>query len=121
MVEAARKEFRRCFVRTSTSIKLGLLSHGNWKLLVDFDQTNRLPLIIYATSQRPDIVVWSIRSRRVILIELTCCAEEGIRAAQIRKEVCVHELVENIRTLFELASNLASRHQASVKHFDCRC
>ena len=35
--------------------------------------------------------------RHVMLLELTCCAEEGINAAQLRKEVRYHELVENIK------------------------
>src|SRR6185295_19575972 len=35
-------------------------------------------------------------SRTVILIELTCPAEEGIEAAQIRKETRYHELLEQI-------------------------
>ena len=34
--------------------------------------------------------------RHVVLLELTCCAEEGTKAAQLRKEVRYHELVENI-------------------------
>ena len=32
----------------------------------------------------------------LILLELTCCAEEGVKAAQLRKQVRYHELVENI-------------------------
>jgi hypothetical protein len=35
-------------------------------------------------------------SRKVVLLELTCCAEEGVRAAQLRKQVRYHELVEQI-------------------------
>ena len=35
-------------------------------------------------------------SRHVILLELTCCAEEGFEAAKLRKEVRYHELVESI-------------------------
>jgi len=29
-------------------------------------------------------------------MELTCCAEEGVKAAQLRKEVRYHELIQNI-------------------------
>ena len=39
---------------------------------------------IYGTPARPDIIIWSYASRRVILIELTCPAEEGIQAAKTR-------------------------------------
>jgi hypothetical protein len=37
-------------------------------------------------------------SRAVVLLELTCCAEEGVKAAQLRKEVRYHELVENLNS-----------------------
>jgi hypothetical protein len=33
---------------------------------------------VLATLQRPDIIIWSPSLRKVILIELTCPAEEGI-------------------------------------------
>ena len=38
-----------------------------------------------------------MNSRTVILLELTCCAEEGVSAAQTRKEARYEELVEEIR------------------------
>ncbi len=51
----------------------------DWKLLVDYV---KFPIVfppeIFATPQRPDIVIWSAAIRLVILIELTCPAEEGI-------------------------------------------
>ena len=37
-------------------------------------------------------------SRNVIVLELTCCAEEGVKAAQTRKECRYHELIETINT-----------------------
>ena len=37
-------------------------------------------------------------SRSVVLLELTCCAEEGVKAAQLRKAVRYHDLVENINS-----------------------
>ena len=67
--------------------------------LLTFITKHSFPPNICATSERPDIVVWSPRARSVILLELTCCAEEGVRAAQLRKEVRYHKLVENTRTL----------------------
>jgi hypothetical protein len=58
----------------------------DWKFLVDFDdQMITFPPEIYATPERPDIVIWSVSSRTVILLELTCPAEEGIQAASLRK------------------------------------
>ena len=59
---------------------------SDWKLLVvDHDQVVFPPEIL-STNERPDIVIWSIKLQKVILIELTCCAEEGISSAQLRKE-----------------------------------
>ena len=34
----------------------------------------------------------------MILLELTCCAEEGVKAAQLRKEVRYYELIDNINS-----------------------
>ena len=78
--------------------KEGLLTRANdWNLLVDYENNKIVfPPHIYPTSERPDIVIWSRMSRKVILLELTCCAEEGVKAAQLRKQVRYHELVENI-------------------------
>ena len=51
----------------------------DWCLLVDFAHHNS------ATSERPDIVIWSVALKKVIMIELTCPAEEGIEAVRERK------------------------------------
>merc|ERR1712194_277711 len=58
----------------------------DWKILVDMDDKMVYPPEIYGTSQRPDIVIWFSKLRRVLNVELTCPAEEGIEAAQARKE-----------------------------------
>jgi len=58
----------------------------DWNLLVDLPGHNYIfPPEIYSTSERPDIVIWSISLHRAYLIELTCPAEEGIQAAAVRK------------------------------------
>ena len=44
------------------------------------------PPEICATSDRPDIIIWSRDAKHVILIELTCPAEENIQSAAIRKQ-----------------------------------
>jgi len=55
---------------------------SDWKLLVDFDQGQvTFPSEILSTNERPDIVFWSVKARKFILIELTCPAEEGISVA----------------------------------------
>ena len=50
------------------------------------------PPKICGTTQRPDIVIWSAATKRVVNAELTCPAEEGIEAAQTRKEGRYHLL-----------------------------
>jgi hypothetical protein len=100
--------FRNCFVREGqkpTFIKRqateqGLLSVANdWNLLVDFDHKKIVfPPHIYSTNERPDVVLWSRMSRNVVLLELTCCAEEGVAAAKLRKQVRYQALVDNINS-----------------------
>ena len=59
----------------------------DWKMLVDFDHKQIVyPPEITATPERPDIVIWSKKLKKVINLELTCPAEEGIEAAKTRKE-----------------------------------
>ena len=58
----------------------------DWKLL-DFDSKRIVyPPEITATAERPGIVIWSKQLKKVLTIELTCPAEEGIEAAITRKE-----------------------------------
>jgi hypothetical protein len=71
------------------------LLHGatDWKLLVEIGKERIVyPPEICSTPQRPDIVIWSNQLQRVINGELTCPAEEGIEAAQIRKDARYFEL-----------------------------
>ena len=82
------------FIRAGETERIGskqkilhLLSNSNdWQLLVDFDHANIVfPVNICITKERPDIVIWSLSSKRVILIELTCPMEENIMDARTRK------------------------------------
>ena len=69
----------------------------DWKLLVDYDHRQYVfPPTICATSERPDVVIWSMRCRVVILLELTVPAEEGLQAAKLRKEAKYTKLLESI-------------------------
>ena len=75
-----------------------LLSPANdWKLLVDL---HHLPIIfpseICVSNQRPDIIIWSLSSKTVFLIELSCPSEEGIIAANIRKNARYIQLAKRI-------------------------
>ena len=58
----------------------------DWKLLVDYSDR---PIVfsseILATSQRLDIVIWSVALKKVVTVELACPAEECIEAAVERK------------------------------------
>jgi hypothetical protein len=59
----------------------------DWEICVDYDRAmSPFPADICITSQRPDIVIMSRSLKKVIPIELTCPAEEGIVEAKIRKE-----------------------------------
>jgi hypothetical protein len=69
----------------------------DWKLLIDFTKEKIVfPPEIYSTPERPDIVLFSTKLHRVLLVELTCPAEEGFEAAAIRKQARYLPLVSNI-------------------------
>ena len=65
-----------------------MLSKANdWKHLVDLPGSNYVfPPENYSTAKGPDILIWSVQLHEVLLVELTCPAEEGIKTAQVRKE-----------------------------------
>ena len=54
------------------------------------------PEFICSSDQRPDIIIFSKQSHHVILVELTCPAEENIIAAQVRKTARYLDLQELI-------------------------
>ena len=62
-----------------------------------FINNNAIYPEILSTNERPDIVFWSVKARKVILIELTCPAEEGISAAQDRKQARYLSLISQIQ------------------------
>ena len=71
----------------------------DWSIVIDYKHKPVVfPPVIFATNQRPDIVIWSESSRRVLLLELTCPAEEGIQAARDRKEAKYAPLVDSINS-----------------------
>ena len=83
---------------STESAKQNLLSKGNdWKILADLPNENFVfPPEIFSSAERPDILIWSDKLKTVILLELTCPAEEGIQAAQLRKQSRYMPLVQNI-------------------------
>jgi len=63
-------------------------SASDWKIQIDYTKKPvPFPVHICVTNQRPDIVLYSDSLRMVILIELTCPAEENITDANLRKEI----------------------------------
>ena len=84
--------------RSRSTVNSSMLDGASdWNLLVDFDHDQiTFPPEIFPTSERPDIIIWSNSIRKVILIELTCPAEEGFEAASLRKDARYHDLVESI-------------------------
>ena len=53
---------------------------------VDVDQQLGFPEAICISTQRPDIVIYSLKLRKIILIELTCPAEENIEEERSEKK-----------------------------------
>jgi hypothetical protein len=69
----------------------------DWQLLIEIGKEKIVfPPEIYSTSQRPDIVFWSRSLHKVLLVELTCPAEEGIEAARLRKQARYYHLCRDI-------------------------
>ena len=52
---------------------------------VHVDQQLQFPDIIWISTQRPDIIIYSLMLRKIILIELTCPAEENIEERHSEK------------------------------------
>ena len=64
------------------------------------------PPVVYATNERPDIVLWSESKRRVVLLELTCPAEEDMQAARDRKEAKYAPLLDSINATGQWTAEL---------------
>ena len=78
----------------------GILSETkNWCLLVDLDKQLKFPSEICETSRRPDIVIYSLEIKTVILVELTCPSEENIEIRHQEKLERYEELVAECTAL----------------------
>ncbi|XP_078613160.1 uncharacterized protein LOC144882913 [Branchiostoma floridae x Branchiostoma japonicum] len=62
-----------------------LPSAGDWVLQVDLDRKLVFPEEIAVTNQRPDAVIWSAKTRQVVMIELTVPWEDRMEEAFERK------------------------------------
>ena len=75
-----------------------LTGASDWQMLVDYDHRRiEFPPEIFATPQRPDIIIWSCSLKKVFLVEQTCPAEEGIQEANTRKSIRYATLTDNIK------------------------
>ena len=69
-----------------------LATATDWQLRVDLRRRLQFPGEITTTTLRPDIVLWSSKTRQVIMIELTVPWEENIQIANERKRTKYDEL-----------------------------
>ena len=69
----------------------------DWKIQIDYTKNPvPFPVHICVTDQRPDIVLYSDGLQTVILVELTCPAEENVADARLRKSVKYTPLKQQI-------------------------
>ena len=57
----------------------------DWRVIADVDRQLAFPTEITSTHQRPDLVIWSVNSKKVIIAELTIPFETNIDWAHQRK------------------------------------
>ena len=74
-----------------------LSSAPDWQLEVDLVNRLTFPAHISKTSLRPDIVLYSNRTKQVILFELSVPWEENMEVAHERKAGKYHELVQECK------------------------
>ena len=73
----------------------GLDNSGEWQVICDLDERMIFPQHIALTNQRPDLIIWSDKLKKVILMELTVPWEENFELAQERKKDRYAELVRD--------------------------
>ena len=94
-----------CFVKQGKRISntkkrphVGVLHESSdWKILVDLDSGLVFPSFIAITSSRPDVVIYSVLKKTVILIELTSPCEENFEDRHFEKVSRYDALCVNIR------------------------
>nr|XP_034331688.1 uncharacterized protein LOC117690947 [Crassostrea gigas] len=70
----------------STGDGRGLLgTAGDWQMRADLKTRMQFPTEVASTNKRPDIAIWSLASRQVIVVELTVPWEERMEDAYERK------------------------------------
>ena len=82
--------------RTTKEKATGILQDGTtWRLLVDLDKQLIFPLV--ETLLRPDMVLLADKEKILVIIELTCPAEENIEARHCSKQEKYEELAQQCR------------------------
>ena len=59
--------------------------YTDWRVSADVDRQLAFPTEITSTRQRPDLVIWSVNSKKVIIAELKISFEVNIDGAHQRK------------------------------------
>ena len=93
------------FVKAGQRVRAGkkkqhfgiLHESSDWKLSVDFDSSLVFPPFIAITSSRPDMVLYSVLIKTVILIELTSPCEENFEDRHFDKNFRYDALCVSIR------------------------
>ena len=62
-------------------------------MMADVGKQLKFPPEVAITTSRPDIALWSVKTRQVVLIELTVPWEERMEDAHQRKRLKYQELV----------------------------
>ena len=82
--------------KVMSNTQLGVLQTANdWLIRIDLKKRLQFPGEIVQTTLRPDIVIWSTKSRQLIMIELTVPWEENIEMANERKRLKYDELTQS--------------------------
>ena len=77
-----------------SSQRTGMLSTSqSWEMRVDLEKKLHFPEVVH-TNLRPDVVVWSKHSKKIIAIELTVPWEERCEEAYERKTEKYAELMD---------------------------
>ena len=74
-----------------------LLSTKDWVFLSDLDRKLVFPPHIYRTLLRPDIVIYGVAEKVIIMVELTCPCEENIAARHEEKLTRYSDLAASCR------------------------
>jgi ubiquitin C-terminal hydrolase len=70
----------------------------DWVLLVDIGRQLKFPNFIVSTALRPDMVLYSVTKKTVVLVELTCPSEENLEIRHAEKLAKYEELVKECKT-----------------------